>query len=93
MVGATAKREPYRYEPDYVTEPGDTLQETIEALGISQRELAARTGYTTKHINWLISGKARITPEAALRLEKVTGVPARLWNNLETRYQDRKVFH
>jgi hypothetical protein len=32
----------------------------------------------------------RISPETALRLEKVTGVPARFWNNLETRYQERK---
>jgi len=84
----TAQR--YPYEPDYVTEPGDTLQETIDSLGISQKELAARTGFTPKHINQLISGVKRISPETALRLEKVTGVPARFWNNLESNYQERK---
>jgi len=86
--GASTQR--FAYEPDYVTEPGSILQETIDSLGITQREFAARTGYTTKHINLLITGKARITPEAAVRLERVTQVPARFWNNLETQFQDRK---
>lgn len=90
MAGKQTTRGRYAYEPDYVTEPGDILQETIDGLGMSQKELASRTGYTTKHINLLISGKARITPEAALRLEKVTQVPAHFWNNLETQFQERK---
>lgn len=83
-------KQQYPYEPDYVTEPGDTLQETIDGLGISQKELAARTGFSTKHINQLISGVKRISPDTALRLEKVTSVPARFWNNLESNYQERK---
>lgn len=90
MAKAKKTKQQYPYEPDYVTEPGDTLQETIDGLGISQKELAARTGFSTKHINQLISGDKRISPEAALRLEKVTGVPARFWNNLESNYQERK---
>ncbi len=85
----TAKRE-YPFDPDYVTEPGDILLETTEAMGITQKELAARTGFTAKHINQLIKGLKRISPETASRLEKVTGVPARFWNNLETGYQERK---
>jgi len=79
------------FDPDYITEPGDVLLETIEAIGITQKELAARTGFTAKHINQLIKGVKRISPETALRLEKVTGVPAGFWNNLEANYQDRKV--
>ena len=91
MVGRTATtKQKYAFDPDYVTEPGSILQETIDSLGITQKEFAARTGYTTKHINLLVSGKARITPDAAVRLERVTRVPARFWNNLETQYQDRK---
>jgi len=80
----------YSFDPDYVTEPGDILLETTAALGITQKELAARTGFTAKHINQLIRGVKRISPETALRLEKVTSVPARFWNNLETKYQERK---
>ena len=80
----------FPFDPDYVTEPGDVLLETTEGLGITQKELAARTGFTAKHINQLIRGVARISPETALRLEKVTGVPASFWNHLETKYQERK---
>ena len=83
-------RAAFPYEPDHVTEPGDILQETIDGLGISQEELAARTGFTSKHINQLISGVKRISADTALRLEKVTAVPARFWNNLESNYQERK---
>ncbi len=86
----TRSRNPHVYEPDYVTEPGEVLQETIDHLGMTQRELALRTGYSPKHINLLISGKARITHDAAIRLERVTRVPARFWNNLEYQYQERK---
>jgi HTH-type transcriptional regulator/antitoxin HigA len=59
----------YPFDPDYVAEPGDVLLETIEGLGISQRELADRTGFTPKHINQVIKGVKRISPETALRLE------------------------
>lgn len=90
MAKVKKARQQYPYDPDYVTEPGDILQETIDGLGISQKELAARTDFTPKHINQLISGVKRISPETALRLEKVTGVPARFWNNLESNYQERK---
>lgn len=90
MLRAKETKQGYSYEPDYVTEPGETLQETIEGMGLSQKELAERTGFTAKHINQLISGVKRISPHAALRLEKVTGVPARFWSNLESNYQERK---
>ena len=90
MAGRATKQQRFAYEPDYVTEPGAILQETIDGLGITQKEFAARTAYSTKHVNQLITGKARITPDAAVRLERVTQVPARFWNNLETQFQDRK---
>ena len=90
MASTLKKKLRFAYEPDFVTEPGSILRETIDSLGITQKELAARTGYSPKHVNQLIGGKARITPEAAFRLERVTRVPARFWNNLETQYRDRK---
>ena len=79
----------YRYEPDYAVPPGATLQETIDALGIDQRELAVRTGLSARHINQIIKGHAPITHDTALRMERVTGVPARMWNNLEANYREQ----
>jgi len=76
------------YEPDVVSPPGETLKETIDACGMTQAELAARTGRTRKLINEIIKGKAAITPETALQLERVLGVSADFWGNRERHYQD-----
>ncbi len=40
----------FEYEPDYAVAPGETLQETIDTLGIDQRELAVRAGLSAKHV-------------------------------------------
>ncbi len=76
------------YIPDYVSPPGDTLLETIEDLGMSQAELARRTGRPLKTINEIIKGKTAITPETALQLELVLGIPASFWNNREQQYRE-----
>jgi addiction module HigA family antidote len=83
-----ATKRSYAFEPDYAIAPGATLQETIESLGISQAELAKRTGRPLKTINEIINGKAAITAETALQLEHVLGVPASFWNNLERNYRE-----
>ncbi|MFN0056738.1 MAG: helix-turn-helix domain-containing protein [Planctomycetales bacterium] len=80
----------FAYEPDYAVPPGHTLQETIDGLGIDQRELANRAGLSAKHINQIIKGVAAITHDVAIRLERVTGVPARLWNGLESNYREQR---
>jgi addiction module HigA family antidote len=90
MARAKKKTTRYPYEPDYAVPPGQTLQETIDNLGIDQRELAVRAGLSAKHINQIIKGIASITHDTAIRLERVTGVPARMWNNLEVNYQEQK---
>jgi HTH-type transcriptional regulator/antitoxin HigA len=68
--------------------PGVTLSATLKALEISQAELARRTGLSTKHINQIIQGKAGISPPVAIKLEFLTGVPAKFWNALDARFQD-----
>jgi addiction module HigA family antidote len=88
MIASEASAKRYAYQPDIAIPPGETLRETIEALGMSQAELAQRTGRTTKNINEIIMGKAAITPDGALQLERVLGVPASFWNNLESNYRD-----
>ncbi|HQZ69634.1 MAG TPA: hypothetical protein PLY87_31330, partial [Planctomycetaceae bacterium] len=71
------------------TEPGETLQETLIGLAISESELSGRTGLSVREIKMLIDGVKRITPEIALQLEKITRTPAHFWNNLEANYQER----
>jgi addiction module HigA family antidote len=75
-------------QPNYVIAPGETLRETLETIGMTQAELAERTGRPKKTINEIITGKAAITAETALQLERVLGIPASFWNNLERNYRE-----
>lgn len=79
----------YRFDPDYAVPPGETLAETIDALGMSQRDLAERTGLTEQSINRIIKGTQPISRETAEKLELVTSVPAAMWNSLEASYRER----
>jgi HTH-type transcriptional regulator / antitoxin HigA len=79
-----------QFMPNYAVPPGETLLDTLEAIGMSQAELADRTGRPKKTINEIIKGKAEITSETALQLERALGIPAGFWNNLERNYQDAK---
>ncbi|NJL27189.1 MAG: HigA family addiction module antidote protein [Thermoanaerobaculia bacterium] len=76
------------YQPDTVSPPGETLQETLLALGMSQAQLAERMGRPKKTISELVNGKIALTTDTALQLERVLGVPARFWNNRERLYRE-----
>jgi HTH-type transcriptional regulator / antitoxin HigA len=80
-----------RFIPDYLIAPGEVLEDYLDDLGMTQAELADRTGLTKKTINEIIKAKTPITPETALRLEIVLGRPAHFWSNLERQYQDDRV--
>lgn len=74
--------------PDYSVPPGNTLLEVLEMIGLSQAELAERTGRPKKTINEIVKGKAAITPDTALQLERVLGRPsAGYWISLEQKYR------
>lgn len=77
----------YAFTPDYATPPGVTLEETMHALGMTQKELFERTGLTVVSLNRIFKGEQPVTPETAAKLELVTGTPASLWNNLESQYR------
>ena len=77
-----------RYAPQDRTLPGDTLAETLEALGMTQVELAERVGLSRKTVNQIIQGIAPITAETAVKLETALGTPAAFWLNLDANYQE-----
>jgi len=78
-----------KIEKELLTKPGDTILETIEFLKMSQAELAERIGKTPAKINDLISGKAPITVNTAMQLEKVLGIDMQFWLNRETQYREK----
>lgn len=73
--------------PDYVVTTGDLIAEWMEDEGINAAELARRLGVTRKHVSELLNGKAPLSHALSLALERVTGVPARIWNQYESGYR------
>jgi HTH-type transcriptional regulator/antitoxin HigA len=74
-------------DTDYAVPPGETLRELLDEQGLSQRDLARRAELSPKHVNKLLQGLVPLSADVAVRLERVTGTPARIWNRLEADYR------
>lgn len=70
-----------------IIHPGITLEENLEFLNITNKELSLRTGISTKHIIDILKGDAPITADTAIKFEKVLNIKASFWNNLEANYK------
>ena len=79
------------FEPEYTTSPGEHLLDELRRLGLSQADLAARTGLSAKHINQIVRGVATLTPDTAIQLDLATGTPARQWLTYEANYRSHLV--
>lgn len=66
---------------------GVTLLETLETMGMSQAQLAAAIGITEENVSALVKGNEGLSEDTALKLERVLGVDAVFWRNLEQRYR------
>lgn len=72
---------------DFSPSPGRILQRELDARAISQAQLAARTGLSTKHVNLVIKGTAALSPDVAVTLEQILGTSAETWLQLESAHQ------
>jgi addiction module HigA family antidote len=68
--------------------PGEVLRKVLKGLGVSQVELARRTGLSPKHVNQVIKGYVAVSAPIAIKLEDATGIPAMVWNTVEAAYRD-----
>lgn len=67
------------------THPGEMLlEEFLKPLGISQSAFAVRLGVSFPRLNEIVRGKRSVTPDTALRLARVLGMPADFWLGLQT---------
>ena len=79
MVRIPTHREP--------THPGEMLlEEFIEPMGITQRELATSIHVPYQRINEIVNMKRGVTPSTALRLAKFFGMSEDFWLNLQLRW-------
>ena len=66
------------------THPGEMLlEEFLKPLGITQAEIAKLIGVSYPRVNELINGRRGMTPDTALRLERLFGMEAQFWLNLQ----------
>ncbi len=74
---------PADYVPEIAIPPGATIRESMDAMGMTQAELAERLGRPPTKLNEIIHGKRGITEGTALALERVLPYPADFWLSLE----------
>jgi len=77
------------FVPDWVSPPGETILDLMEERGWTQAELARRLGYSEKHVSLLVNGKASLSDETAMRLERVLGSSASFWLAREAKFRER----
>lgn len=69
-----------------IIHPGETIADVLTERGISQTELAMRTGVSTAYVSNVIAGKKDISARFALNLEYALGVSKKFWLNLQANY-------
>ncbi|HCJ7695967.1 TPA: HigA family addiction module antidote protein [Citrobacter freundii] len=63
---------------------GDIIQEALEELNVSLREFARAMEIAPSTASRLLTGKAALTPEMAIKLSVVIGSSPEMWLNLQT---------
>ena len=85
-------RIPTHREP---THPGEMLlEEFLNPMGITQRELAMAIHVPYQRVNELVNKRRGVTPSTALRLSRYFGTSPDFWMNLQLRwdlYRTREV--
>ena len=69
------------------THPGEMLlEEFLNPMGLTQRQLAEAIKVPYQRINELINGRRGLTSSTALRLAKFFDISASFWMNLQLRW-------
>lgn len=68
--------------------PGELLKEDVlEPLGLSIREAAEQLGMSRVSLSRVVNGRAGISPDLAVRLERAGVSTARFWMTLQANYE------
>ena len=76
-----------RLASGYATPPGRIIASWMEARDMSLGEFAARCGMPAGVVGKIVDGCMPLDADAAIRIEKVTSMAARLLLNMETSYR------
>lgn len=69
-----------------IIHPGTIIAENLEDRGITQAELAIRTGVSAAYVSNVIAGKKGISANFAIGLEYAFDIPKTFWLNLQAEY-------
>ena len=72
--------------PFVATHPGEMIKDELKERNMTQKQLAAETGTKASVLSETINGKRSVSLNVAVALEKVLGVPADVWMNMQTQY-------
>jgi antitoxin HigA-1 len=66
--------------------PGALIKECLDDLGLSFAEAAQGLDVTRQQLHNVITGRSRVTPEMAIRLEKAIGSTADTWLRMQANF-------
>jgi addiction module HigA family antidote len=76
--------------------PGQVLKaKLIDAIGLTQAQLARAIGISTPRLNMILKGRCQINAEIALRIERVFDISPQYWLRIRNEYElyeDRERF-
>lgn len=81
-----------KFDPDWVISPGETLRDWMRENGfvlgdrVLLKPLATTCSMTPEQLQRILDGKP-LGQVAACKLQQGTGIPARLWLNLERAFR------
>lgn len=81
------------FKPDWASPPGDSLAESIEAMGMTVEEFACRAGVGLQNLREIMRDKdpAPITVDVAVRIGALVGTPD-FWLRRERLYREHLPF-
>jgi antitoxin HigA-1 len=66
--------------------PGELIGDSLAELSITIDEAADALGVSSQELHDVVSGRAAITPQLAVRLEKAIGSTADAWRRMQIMY-------
>jgi antitoxin HigA-1 len=71
--------------------PGSLIKADIDELGLSLVDAAKGLGVSRQQLHSVIAGRASVTPEMAVRLQKALGSTADTWLRMQMNYDLARV--
>lgn len=74
------------WTPNWATHPGEHLEEYLDVRGLTQAQFARIAGLTPKLVSEIINKKNPVSPDTAIAFERVLGLKAYIWTNLQANW-------